>query len=418
LGFSALRQIYRAEEFARLLAPRKQSPEVRALLLTALALLSTRQDEHSYDGFTLVNQAVEAAKRNHKTINASGFINACLRRYLRERADLEQRCLQSVEARWNHPRWWVDRVQNDHPHRWQHILEADLRRAPLTLRSRELEGPGPQTQGRPLPASKTGPQAWSLAQSVPPQSIDGFVQGAWSVQDSAAQLAAPLLLQSLQQSLPRSGKTAKPLRILDACAAPGGKTTHLLEWAAQHSMSIEVTALELEATRTPRITENLQRCGVSAKVVTADATQPAQWWDGQPFDGILLDAPCSASGIVRRHPDILRLRRNADITALCATQTRILDALWPLLTPHGTLLYCTCSVFRSEGQEQINAFLARNKQARLMPSPGHLLPEMGAGSVPMPENHTSVPIWGESTGQWGLANNDGFFYALLQHAST
>jgi 16S rRNA (cytosine967-C5)-methyltransferase len=207
------------------------------------------------------------------------------------------------------------------------------------------------------------------------------------VQDAAAQMAAPLLLQ---------GMSADPgLRVLDACAAPGGKTAHLLELR-----DCDVTALDIDPERCVRIEQTLQRLGLQARVVAADAAKPAQWWDGRLFDAILLDAPCTASGIVRRHPDVRWLRRESDVAQLAAIQAQLLKTLWPLLKPGGRLLYCTCSVFRSEGERQIQTFLAHNTQARLLPSPGHLLPYLAAGSDGVTDNQDS--------------DHDGFYYALLE----
>ena len=205
---------------------------------------------------------------------------------------------------------------------------------------------------------------------------------------AGAQLAAPLLLQDL----PRTG-----LRILDACAAPGGKTAHLLELA-----DADVLALDVDPVRCERIRDTLQRLGLAARVQAADAAEPASWWDGQPFDAILLDAPCTASGIVRRHPDVRWLRRPTDIAALAATQAALLDALWPLLAPGGRLLYCTCSVFKDEGEAAIDAFLQRQgplSPVTRRPSPGHLLPR--------PDNR------GQDGATGSRASPDGFFYALL-----
>jgi 16S rRNA (cytosine967-C5)-methyltransferase len=224
------------------------------------------------------------------------------------------------------------------------------------------------------------------------QQIPGFREGECSVQDAAAQLAAPLLLEGLDL------RQASPLRVLDACAAPGGKTAHLLE--AGPPGSLDVTALEVDATRSRRIDETLARLGLSAKVVVADASRPASWWDGQAYDAILLDAPCTASGIVRRHPDVRWLRRESDIEQLALQQAMLLTGLWPLVRQGGRLLYCTCSVFREEGSHQIEAFLAHNTDARLLPSPGHLLPQSGFNARSVPDN--------------ALGDHDGFFYALLE----
>jgi 16S rRNA (cytosine967-C5)-methyltransferase len=213
------------------------------------------------------------------------------------------------------------------------------------------------------------------------------LSGVVSVQDGAAQLAAPLLLTGLNSN--------KPLRVLDACAAPGGKTAHLLEVA-----DCQVTALDVDADRCVRIHETLDRLGLSAKVLVADAAKPAAWWDGQVFDAILLDAPCSASGIVRRHPDVRWLRRESDIAQLAVIQAQLLSSLWSVLKPGGRLLYCTCSVFRAEGENQVQKFLAAQKGATLLPSPGHLLPTNGLNGKTVPDN----PI----------GDHDGFYYALLE----
>ena len=216
------------------------------------------------------------------------------------------------------------------------------------------------------------------------------------MQDTAAQLAAPLLLAGLDLQ--------QPLRVLDACAAPGGKTAHLLEYAGAGS-PLQVTALDIDAARCERIRGTLARIGLEggAQVLAADAARPQDWWQqhcgGVPFDAILLDAPCTASGIVRRHPDVRWLRRESDIAQLAQTQARLLKALWPLLRSGGRLLYCTCSVFRAEGDLQVQAFLASHADARLLPSPGHLLPGIASNGESVPDN--------------GSGEHDGFFYALL-----
>jgi 16S rRNA (cytosine967-C5)-methyltransferase len=226
-----------------------------------------------------------------------------------------------------------------------------------------------------------------LAKALPVHEIPGFAAGWLSVQDAGAQLAAPLLLDEVTAST--------RLRVLDACAAPGGKTAHILEMA-----DAEVLALDVDPARCERIHQNLQRLGLQAEVRAADAAEPAGWWDGRPFDAILLDAPCTASGIVRRHPDVRWLRRESDIAALAAQQARLLDALWPLLKPGGRLVYCTCSVFRAEGDERVAAFVAHNNEALLRPGPGHLMPWKGVAAEGVPDNEAG--------------DHDGFFYAVLQ----
>lgn len=264
-------------------------------------------------------------------------------------------------------------------------LRANLRHgSTAAYRNRLVEAGLLTADAPPSNDAPDQPQPIVLTHGVPVQRLPGFDQGDVSVQDAAAQIAAPLLVYAGGQKLPAGA------RVLDACAAPGGKTAHLLELA-----DLDVTALDADPERLARVNDTLQRLGLQARTVAADASQPAAWWDGQLFDAILLDAPCSASGIVRRHPDVRWLRRDTDIASLARTQNAILDALWPLLKPGGHLLYCTCSVFKMEGQERIDAFLQRSPDARAHPAPGHLLPVV------------------EYLDPAGQDRGDGFFYALL-----
>ena len=401
LGFQVLRRLGRAEALRRHLAKRTPPPPADALLCAALAL-AWDPESSPYEPFTLVDQAVEAAKRNPATRAQASFINACLRRFLRERDELVEATEHEPVAQWNHPRWWIERLRRDHPRDWQRVLSADNTQAPMTLRVNlrkttvaayllALTAVG--LNGRAVGASGI-----QLAQAKPVNQLPGFADGECSVQDAAAQLAAPLLMQGLVR---QQGSHPGPLRVLDACAAPGGKTAHLLE--ASGDLPIEVTALEIDAMRSRRIGETLARIGVEAKVLIADAARPSQWWDGTPYDAILLDAPCTASGIVRRHPDVRWLRRESDTPQLAVQQAALLASLWPLVRPGGRLLYCTCSVFREEGSHQIEAFLQHNTDARLRPSPGHLLPQFGVNARGVPDNP--------------LGDHDGFFYALLEKQS-
>jgi 16S rRNA (cytosine967-C5)-methyltransferase len=403
LLFQVLRQLGRAQALRAELAARTPPPRVNALLCTALAL-AWDEDQAPYPPFTLVNQAVEAAKRGPAQRQAA-FINACLRRFLRERDALVAKTDAQPQALWNHPPWWIARLQQDHPAHWQQILQANNRHAPMTLRVNRLQATVAQYQQQlahqQMDATPVGEDGLELAQPQPVQALPGFAQGQVSVQDAAAQMAAPLLLQGLDLT--------RPLRVLDACAAPGGKTAHLLEYAGKSSGNrapLQVTALEIDAERSERIHETLARVGVQAQVVVADASRPDQWWQqasgGAQFDAILLDAPCTASGIVRRHPDVRWLRRDSDIAQLAAIQSRLLDTLWPLLRTGGRMLYCTCSVFKAEGDLQVKAFLARNTQVRLLPSPGHLIPGNAAQTAAVPDNQPG--------------DHDGFFYALLEKA--
>jgi 16S rRNA (cytosine967-C5)-methyltransferase len=264
--------------------------------------------------------------------------------------------------------------------------------APMTLRvntrHHSVAAYQDQLTGIGVSSQAVGAQGLQLNKALPVNQLPGFAAGHVSVQDAAAQLAAPLLMQGMDRQA--------EWRILDACAAPGGKTGHLLELYPQ----AHVLALDVDAARCERIHQNLQRLGLQAQVKAADAGQPAAWWDGQLLDAILLDAPCTASGIVRRHPDVRWLRRPTDSGQLAQTQAMLLKALWPMLKPGGRLLYCTCSVFKGEGDETVQAFLQRNTDAQLLPSPGHLIPGQAPASLPVDHNP--------------LGEHDGFYYALLE----
>jgi 16S rRNA (cytosine967-C5)-methyltransferase len=314
-----------------------------------------------------------------------------LRRFLRERDALVANTDSNPIARWNHPKWWIDRLQRERPNHWQAILVANNVQAPMTLRVNRrrstVESCLQVLKEAGLSAMAAGNWGVTLEQARPVAQIPGFSDGVVSVQDCAAQLAAPMLLSGLV--------AAGPLHVLDACAAPGGKTAHLLELA-----DCMVTALDVDPARCERIRQTMQRLSLHAKVLVADAANTSAWWDGQSFDAILLDAPCSASGIVRRHPDIRWLRRESDIAQLAAVQAALLKALWPLLKPAGRLLYCTCSVFRAEGENQMQTFLAHNTDACLLPSPGHLLPLNGSIGNTVPDNLA--------------CDHDGFYFALLE----
>ncbi len=390
LSFHTLRWLGAAEALRRQLAPKPPPAKVDALLLTALALLWP-EATLPYAPHTLVDQTVAAARQ--RVPQSAAFINAVLRRFLREQPVQVAAALREPTARFNHPAWWIERLQSDWPAQWQAILDADNQRPPMTLRVNARRGDAAgyvhRLAERAIEATAIGAHAVRLTAPRPVTELPGFAQGDVSVQDAAAQRAAPLLIGAgLRTSA----------RVLDACAAPGGKTAHLLELA-----DLDLLALDSDPARLIRVDETLVRLGLKATTLAADAADPSAWWDGRPFDAILLDAPCSAAGIVRRHPDVRWLRRASDIAALAATQARLLDALWPLLAPGGRLLYVTCSVFRAEGQDQIDAFLQRQADAAIAASPaspGHLLP--------LPDNDDEPQAAEASTAA------DGFFYALIE----
>jgi 16S rRNA (cytosine967-C5)-methyltransferase len=387
LAYQVLRGLGGAMAVRAIVAAKAPPPQVDALLLTSLALLWPAE-RPAYADHTLVDQAVHAARA--RTPAAAPFLNAVLRRFVRERAALVEAARRSPVGAFNHPLWWIERIKQDWPGQWEALLESGNRHPPMTLRVNARRGTAAayvqRLAGLGRGATAIGPQAVVLERPCPVQQLPGFDEGEVSVQDAAAQRAAPLLLGS---GLPRGA------RVLDACAAPGGKTAHLLELA-----DLDVLALDVDPLRLASVRDTLNRLHLTAQLRAADARETAAWWDGQPFDAVLLDAPCTASGIVRRHPDVRWLRRPDDVVALSRVQSQMLDALWPLVAAGGRLLYATCSVFRAEGGRQIDAFLQRQRPgtARLDPqSPGHLLP--------VPDNSQDRSASG--------AASDGFYYALI-----
>jgi 16S rRNA (cytosine967-C5)-methyltransferase len=404
LTFTALRNLGRGRALrAKLVAKTPKPAQLCALLDVALALMSQSEPAAgtAYAEHTWVNEAVRACKSDIHLTHAAALVNAVLRRYLREREALQAVLHGNEEARWNHPQWWINRLRTAYPAQWQALLNANNAAPPMTLRvnrrfsSRDAYAALLAQHGiEVITLAGFGDAALMLREPMPVERLPAFADGAVSVQDAAAQLAAGLL-------------DAKPgMRVLDACAAPGGKTAHVLELA-----DCDVTALDADAARLARVHDNLHRLKLHARVLHGDATQPADWWDGQLFDRILLDAPCSASGVVRRHPDIRWLRRDADIPGLVRTQAKMLNALWPLLKPGGRLLYCTCSVFPDEGEQQTTAFLQRQPQVR---------------RIELNLSHNQI-FSGAFSGQVlpaleGISNNtrpadathDGFYYALFE----
>lgn len=396
LAFAVLRRLGSALAVRQALVPRQPSGLVDGVLLSALALLWP--DETAYAEHTLVDQAVAATRKLAPA--SAGFVNAVLRRFLRERASLVDRAGQTLEGAWNHPTWWVHQLQADWPAHWQPLLRRAQERPPMVLRVnvrkcsvdgylQALAQAGLSSRAVSAPGCE---QAVVLESPCSVERLPGFAEGWVSVQDLAAQRAASLVLGAA--GLPAGA------RVLDACAAPGGKTAHLLELA-----DLDLLALDADAQRLERVSQTLQRLGLQGRCKAADARKVASWWDGHPFDAILLDAPCSASGIVRRHPDIRWLRRVSDLPTLARTQADLLDALWPLLKPGGRLVYATCSVFKMEGQAQIDAFLQRQS-----PSSVHLEPGSPGHLLPLPENS------GDSGAAATAADMDGFFYAVLLKA--
>ncbi len=378
IAYRALRQLGRSEILLGLMTTKAPEPPMLAgLLCCALALLDPPEGQAAaYEAFTVVDQAVTAAAHHPDFAHAKAMVNAVLRRFLRERAALLAAALRDPVAQWNYPQWWIDATRAAWPNDWQAILAAGNVQPPLTLRVNRRKTSLPDYMATlaaaGVKADIVGPSAVRLAQAVNVSQIPGFHDGLVSVQDAGAQLAAPLL------------DVADGMRVLDACAAPGGKSGHILELA-----DVELTALDADAARLARVGENLGRLGLQATLVAADA-QETSWWDGVPYDRILADVPCTASGIVRRHPDIRWLRRKADTLQLATLSAKILDNLWQMLRPDGKLLFVTCSLWPQESEAQAAAFAARHHALRL-DAPGQLLPDSGAGR-----------------------DHDGLFYALFQ----
>lgn len=371
LAYGALRNLGLLDAILAELLHKPVKPAVHAVLLAALYQLRARpQTSH-----TTVDQAVRAVARLEPA--AKGLANAVLRNYLREADALVARC-NSETAHYSYPQWWIDRVRAAWPQQWESVLNAGNLHPPMTLRvNRRRLTPAQylaKLGERGLAGEQLGAQAILLERPLPIESVPGFAAGEVSIQDAGAQLAAPLL-------------DVRPgMRVLDACAAPGGKAGHILELA-----DCVLTALDNDPARVPRIGDNLARLGFSARVVCGDCTSPAGWSDGGLFERILLDAPCTASGVVKRHPDIKWLRRDSDVSRLATSQGRMLDALWQLLAPGGKLLYATCSVFPQENAQTVASFLARCDGARRLP-------------LAEPEGGQLLPD----------ARHDGFFYALLE----
>jgi 16S rRNA (cytosine967-C5)-methyltransferase len=392
VAFGTIRWHFRIERWmASLLAQpgKPPEPQVRALLRVGLHQLGFS----SHPAHAIVNEAVNAARLLGQP-RATSLINAVLRRFTRERDAISARADADPEARYAHPAWLIERISADWPHDAEQIFAANNEPAPMWLRvnrrrvTRAAYLEILSARGIDATAGEFGPDAVRLVTPMDVDQLPEFPVGAVSVQDAAAQLAAPLLDA-------RSG-----MRVLDACAAPGGKTAHILERAADLR---ELVALDRSQERLVQVEENLQRLGLVARVVTGDAARPAGWWDGVPFERILLDVSCSATGVIRRHPDIKLLRRATDIESLSREQSLLLDALWPLLARGGRLLYATCSILRAENQRVIEAFLASRSDAVEADAPPDL--RMIGSRNPGEPGMQILP---------GAAGMDGFYYACLE----
>jgi 16S rRNA (cytosine967-C5)-methyltransferase len=348
---------------------------VRALLLVAIQRLEQRPEQ----AHTTVNQAVKAVSCQNAGLK--GVVNGVLRNILRRSDELSAWRAADTVARYAHPAWWIERVRRQYENDWEAILAAGNLHPPMSLRVNRrratVDGYMSELVAAGIRARRLANDALLLERPQAVSKLPGFEEGRVSVQDAGAQWAA-IWLEA------RNGE-----RVLDACAAPGGKSAHLLELG-----DIELTALELDPVRAQRIHANFARLGLSAAVKVGDCRFPGAWWDGRPFDRIIADVPCSASGVVRRHPDIKWLRREADIAAFVAQQASIINTLWHMLALGGTMLYVTCSIFEDENRRQIECFLAKHSDAEL--------------SAPQIRIQSILPT----------TDHDGFYYARLRKKST
>ncbi len=376
LAYGTLRQAGRLRFFLSRLVGRPLKPaDLLGHLLVGL---------HELDGtdtptYAVVNETVALAARRHP--GAKSFVNAVMRNFDRRREALAREAEMSPEARWNFPEWWLDRLRGEYPRHWQAIVTAQNAHPPMTLRVNRRRATTEEYLGRlrdaGLDATIVGESALRLHAPCPVDRLPGFDAGDVSVQDAGAQRTAPLL------------EVQDGMSVLDACAAPGGKCAHLLELS-----DVRMLALDVDGERVVPVRQNLERLRLRADVRAADCTRPGDWWDGRVFDRILADVPCSGSGVVRRHPDIKWLRRPGDLERFAAKQGAILDALWRLLAPGGTLLYVTCSVFPEENEAVVEAFCGRTREARLLALPDGQPPALPPGP-----------------------DRDGFFHARLGRAA-
>ena len=373
LTYSTLRD-YGRQDFILGKLLQKPLPEpVQSLLRVALHRLAVRPDT----AHTVVDQAVSAAS-NLIGGKFKGVANGVLRNALRQSGELAQAADTDMVAEHRHPPWWIRRLKNQYPQKWRAILAAGNTHPPMALRVNPLRASDDEVladfAAAGITVKRLAAGTLLLDQPLSVSRLPGFAEGCLSVQDAGAQHAARYLDLDDGQ------------RVLDACAAPGGKSAHILETA-----DVALTALDSSPVRAQRISENLARLGLAAEVKASDCRKLDAWWDGRPFERILADVPCSASGVVRRNPDIKWLRRSDDIPRFAAQQAEILDALWQTLAPGGKMLYATCSVFAEENGDQITAFAARHPDCRRLPIAGQL-------------DCQYLPC----------AEHDGFFYALLE----
>ena len=385
ITYGVMRELTQLEYFVNTLMDKplkgKQRIVHHLLLVGAYQLLHTRVPAHAALGETVA--AVEDIQRP----KFKSLVNGVLRNLQREHKNLAQKMPTKGPITFNHPKWIIKRATAAYPKQWQQVLQANNQRSPMWIRnnsamqSRDEYLAQLATLDIEATAGEIGDNSILLAQPVPVTALPNFEIGACSVQDIAAQQAAELL-------------SAQPgERILDACAAPGGKTCHILEL----TQDIEVVALDCDEKRLDRVQQNLTRIGLNAELICGDGTQPDDWWDKKQFDRILLDAPCSATGVIRRNPDIKWLRRDSDIEQLVELQQQIFDASWKLLKSGGTLVYATCSILPNENSQQVAKFLQRHQDAEL---------------IPLHQNDTSdQPGWQLLPGN---NDSDGFYYAKLQ----
>lgn len=384
LLYTTVRHRAKVELLLGKLVKKPPQENTKALLYIALALLLEGKEK----AFTVVNQAVDAAKMNAETAWSSGFINAVLRNFLRSRSQLTASFKTNLSAQFNAPGWWISKVRQAYPNQWRGILSTQNKQPPLTVRVNrskisvsdfllKLEQNG-------LTGKQVGSWAVVIEPACPVNKIPGFFEGLCSIQDAGSQLVTELLTL-------KDGD-----RVLDACAAPGGKSAQLLE-----TYKLDLTAMEIDPKRAPRIKDTLSRLNLNAKIVVGDASDESCVEKLGDFDAIVLDAPCTASGIVRRHPDIVWSRRPEDVALLAQRQRKILETLWKRLPSGKDLLYIVCSVFPEEGPEQIKCFLEKHPEAHLKGTP--LAPDGVLRLLPTEqEADKNLPT-----------NHDGFFYALL-----